>query len=109
VPHALQVLAFRSFSKAITPSLTCVPRSVQWKLASCTTLWQFLQYHLKMSTEFSGLGCSRTNPTVSAKRTGLWGVFAGKRYNEFSWIGISLNVWGVVEVSTVLRSMEPRC
>ena len=92
VPHVLQVLASMSFSNAITPSLTWVPRSVQWKLASCTMLLQFLQYHLNVSREFFGLGCSRTIPTVSAKRTGLCGVFAGSKYSEFSWIAMSLNV-----------------
>jgi len=109
VPQALQVLALRSFSNAMTPSLTCVPRSVQWKLASWTILLQFLQYHLNVSRDFSGLGCSRTIPTVSAKRTGLWGVFAGSKKSEFSWIGMSTKEWGVVDASTVLRSIDPRC
>src|SRR6201996_1419317 len=39
----------------------------------------------------------------------LCGVFAGNKYREFSWMGMSTKEWGLVEVSTVLRSMEPLC
>lgn len=107
-PHVLHRLFSSSAPNSSTTSLTCVPRSVQTKRFSHTTPLQFLQYHRITSTAFSARGCSITTPTVSLKRTGQCGVFAGSRKIEPSWMGISWNVGGVVEVSTVLSSIEPR-
>src|SRR5215471_8496820 len=107
-PQALQVLFASSASNSSTTSLTCVPRSVHTNTFSHTTPPHPLQYHLIVSVAPSALGTSKTTPTVSAKRTGQCGVFAGSKNNEPSWMGMSWKVGGVVEVSAVLSSMAPR-
>jgi hypothetical protein len=75
-PQFLHLRSSSSALNAFTASLICVPRSEQWKAASWTTALQAPQYQRSRSRLPAGRGCSITMPTVSAKRTGLCGMFA---------------------------------
>lgn len=108
LPHDLHRRFSSSAPNSSTTAFTCVPRSVHTKCFSQTTSLQLRQYHRIMSTASLARGCSITTPTVSLNLTGQCGVLAGSKKMEPSWIGMSWNVGGVVDVSTVLRSIEPR-
>ncbi|EEP76679.1 3-hydroxyanthranilate 3,4-dioxygenase [Uncinocarpus reesii 1704] len=74
-PQALHFCFSASAANSSTTALTWVPRSVQRKRFSQTISPQPLQYHRMQSVASSGLGISSTMPTVSANRTGQWGLY----------------------------------
>jgi len=102
-PQFLHFLRSSLSLNSFTASLICVPKSMQWKEASSTISWQFVQYQRKRSRESLGRACSSTIPTVLAKRTGLWGVLGGRRNISPSPIMMSLKL----PSSTTFSIMAP--